>query len=251
MTLEQFATDIHSGKNEGLVIGKGKRNYTLWSYWVNGYKIYYTFKKMLSSDIDKVTGQYPDVFVFEDLESNWRAQAELTGLVNKIRRDLQDKTCETEATIPFGKYTGKKMSEMTDVSYLCWLCNARSDYSLIKPWLREAAKKRAIGLNAVDVFGCLVDPNSDREWDKNTYNIYNSVKSHENIVYTASRNDGTCDSYFFIELPQYHTSSYYGVASYLNVDGKAKKAKGLKINIYDYEVEDNFRIKVKGFYVMR
>jgi hypothetical protein len=62
MELRDFAIAIEHGQSEGRIIGKGKRNYTLWEYDAVGFKIYYKFIKVLSSSRMVVEEGWPNIY---------------------------------------------------------------------------------------------------------------------------------------------------------------------------------------------
>jgi len=254
MELKDFAIAIEHGQSEGFVIGKGKRNYTLWEYKVTGFKIYYRFIKMLSSSRMIVEQNWPNIFICETLESDWHTQAALTRRINDIRVEVRTQEQEAKGTIPFGKYKGKQVKDC-DLSYLCWLASAHTKdedhVDGIDSWIRDEARIWASRQGALIIGGRYVDPNGDSRFDKNTVMLHQAVQNKMPIQYTAEQNDGGIWSAYQIILPtQIVGHPYYGTCTCLLVDGSPRRAKGLLITILDYEVEQA-TIRVKKFIVAK
>lgn len=241
-----IANEIYNGVNNGMVIGKGKKNYTLYKFQVvDGWKIYYTFVKILSSSLDKVSDEYPDALLYEGLSNNWHTQASLTHSIMSVVRSLKEAATKEACMITFGKYKGQKVNELTDVDYLCWLVSNIDT----KEWMREMAEKRAMELGAIKIGNSLIYLNGSNKFNANTAIVYNAIQNNEPIVYVADKNDGCLWNAYNIALPTIPVGHpYYGMCNCLFVDGKAKKAKGYKIIIFDYEVNGSY-IKVNNFAV--
>lgn len=242
--VETIAHTIQNGVMSDRLIsitqGKTRTSYALWSYQVDGYHIYYKFHKMISAAAAQELGHT----MAEGLTADWRTQAALTRQINAVRNTMQEAT----ATMPFGKYKGQRIDELTDLDYLCWLVNLEN----IDGWIRETARECAISLGCLVVGGYCIDPNSENRFNRNTTIIYNAIQNHENIRYVAEQNNGGLWSAYTIDLPTITVGhSRYGMCECLNIDNRARKAKGLTITIYDYEVVGGCRIQVNGFYVLR
>lgn len=157
--------------------------------------------------------------------------------------------------MPFGKHKGQRLDEMTDLDYLCWLCNQgtkeEGDINGLDEWIRTAARKRAIELDAIQIGGYYIDPNGISPFNKNSMLIYMAINNHLPIVYFADHNDGSIWSAYNIKLPTVAVGHpYYGVCNCLKINDQARKVKGMLITIYEYEVEGN-DITVKRFGVNR
>ena len=254
MELKDFAIAIEHGQSEGLVIGKGKRNYTLWEYKVLGFKIYYKFVKMLSGSRMVVEQNWPNVFICETLGSDWHTQATLTSSINDTRTEVRTKEQEAKGEIPFGKFKGKQVKDC-NLSYLCWLANSRTKdedhVEGIDSWIRDEARIWASRHGALIIDGCYVDPEGIDRFNKNSTMIYRAVQNKMPIQYVAEWNNGGIWSAYQIILPtQIVGHPYYGTCKCLLVDGAPRKAKGLLITILDYEVE-HATIQVKKFIVAK
>jgi len=254
MELKDFAITIEHGQSEGRVIGKGKRNYTLWEYKAVGFKIYYRFVKMLSSSRMIVEESWPNTFICETLGSDWHTQAALTYSINDIRTEIRTKEQEAKGEIPFGKYKGKQVKDC-DLSYLCWLANSHTKdedrVNGIDSWIRDEARVWASRHGALIIGGCYVNPEGNDRFSKNTIMLYRAVQNKMPIQYFAEQNDGGIWSAYQIILPTQGVGHpYYGVCTCLLVDGAPRRAKGLLITILDYEVEQA-TIRVKRFVVVK
>ena len=251
-SIQALAQAINDGVTTGQVIGQGKKNYTLWSFRVDGYKIYYKFIKMLSSSLEVVRETYPDIHVFPELESDWHTQARLTHNINETRKQLLNANSETAGVMPLGKYKGQKISEMTDTNYLSWLGSQTTfegDPESIELWIWELARKRCEELGLIVIGERVVDITSDSPFAKNTSIVYNAIQEHKPIQYVATGNDGSLWCAYNINTPRRTVGHpFYGQCTCLLIDGQPKKAKGMTITIYDYDVE-GININVKGFCV--
>jgi hypothetical protein len=241
-----------NGTTNGFVIGRGKRNYTLWAFRVDGWKIYYTHLGALKA---AALTQHEDTLIVDGLSANWHTQAELTSKIHSIIRQLRTEQAAASQVIPFGKFKGTRVNEVQDLSYLCWLANQDTKdncYNGIDTWLKESATRIAEERGAIRIGQALVDPNDNKNrLVVNSLNIYRAIQANAPIEYIAEQNSGNLWSLYTIGLPTISIGhSYYGVCECLDVDGKARKVKGFQIHIYDYTVEDT-RIKVNGFYVTR
>lgn len=252
-SIQAIAQEINEGMTSGQVIGRGKKNYTLWNFTVQGYRIYYKFVKMLSSSLEVVTASYPGVHIFEGLESDWHTQARLTGSINDMRHQLHNEESEQKGVMPFGKYKGMKINEIEDRSYICWLASQtmdkEEDPNAIEPWLWFMARERARQLKLITVGNQVLDPTAPTEYVRDTLSVKIAVDDGRPIIYNASSNDGRLWCAYNINIPSVEVGHpYYGTCRCCLVDGKPKKVKGRLITIYDYEV-DGANINVKGFSV--
>jgi hypothetical protein len=253
MELRDFAIAIEHGQSEGRIIGKGKRNYTLWEYDAVGFKIYYKFVKVLSSSRMVVEEGWPNIFICDTLGSDWHTQAALTRSINDIRVEIRAKEQEAKGIIPFGKHKGKQVQDC-DLSYLCWLANQSTKEESsdgLDCWIRDSARIWASRKGALIIGGCYIDPDGENRFDKNTVLLYRDIQKKMPIQYFAEQNDGSIWSAYQIILPTREVGHpYYGTCKCLLVDGAPRKAKGLLITILDYEVEQA-TIQVKKFVVAK
>lgn len=260
-TIQTIARNIYNGSNNGMFIsikgGKTRNSYSLWEYnLIDGWKLTFTFHKMVG--IKAVTeGEYSLIPRLTEmlLTADWHTQASVAHCIMNEVKALKNAANEESGEIPFGKYKGTKISDITDLSYLCWLGNSATkdeDWRGVESWIKEAAIKRANVLGAVQIGNSLIDLNdTNNQFNKNTAQIYKAVQNHEPIEYIAETNDGGIWNAYGIILPTVAVGhSYYGVCQCLKVDGRARKVKGMVINIYDYTVENGV-ITAHNFVVNR
>ena len=112
-------------------IGFTKQYYTLWEvtsedvyttingqHRRSGTKVLYTYYQNLSKDEDKAKERFEEITGEKAPEVNTDLFGRNSSFENFIPHDPYDK-----GEFPKGKYTGKKISECTDIKYLLWAYN--------------------------------------------------------------------------------------------------------------------------------
>lgn len=248
--INAIAQSIIDGQTSGQLVsikpGKTRNSFSLYEYNViDGWKIRYNFIKIIGSKA--VENEYAEIPRVVALTADWHTQASLSHQIMAMVKNLRSEAAATAQVLPFGKYKGQRIDEINDLSYLCWIANNND----VEGWIKTAAKDRALFLGGVMIGQSLIDINDENRYNKNTAGIYHSIEAGEPIEYVAEQNDGNIWSAYRIELPCKAVGHpYYGVCYCLDIEGKAKRAKNMKITIYDYIVEDNV-IKVNGFFATK
>ena len=257
-TIQTIARNLYNGFVHGILIsiktGKTRNNYSLWEYdLIDGWKLTFKFVKMVG--IKAVEGEYCQVARVLNLTADWHTQASLSRDIMNEVKILKDADIIASGEMPFGKYKGVKVSDLTDLSYLCWLANSllkeEDQQKGIDGWIKSEAITRAEQLGAIKIGQYMIDLDGENRFNKNTSMIHKAIETHKEISYVAEGNDGSIWSAYRIILPTFIVGNpYHGTCCCLNVDGKARRAKGWKIVIYDYDVEDCI-VRVNGFFIER
>lgn len=250
-----------------LVIGFANKYYTLWDVIEhienNGYSKYvwytYSFIKNISMDKEKTFNSYPNINFDETLKGKT-----ITFITEK--KEVWDNV----DTFRYGRYKGKKITEINDIKYIEWYYNNIWD---------EEHKKYIIGIlidngysfdivkwvdsdNIEHESKCLIDPKTKIELDKSNirFNVLkNSVKNNEIIEIKFLKNLDSNGNYYDNNII-YHFNNYdlktYNGYDYalpiLNNKSKRIKNKTIKITNYTYvEIDNNLEINIENFEIIK
>lgn len=262
-------------EGRGFVIGKADKRYTLWSYEyeVDGpkrfLKLHYVHN--LSADRDKVAIKWPGVTIWESLRGKyWRIEVEPK---NKVKATMTTpdvkptpKTWEDYTEIPFGKYKGTSIQDITDCDYWCWMANkAREEQGMTingeRVDFKPLFEKMAAQTGGEKLFGYYwLNKNRNEGWCQNMRTIAKAIETGEPFSFVAEKND--YNFYFGVPIifkPEdtYEFYTYYGGGRFLVITDKKgnrknKRTKGKTIEITDYtyvkeEGQDRGKILVNTF----
>jgi hypothetical protein len=255
----------------GYVIGKASKRYTLWSY---NYIVEGTRRELqlhyvhnLSDNRDKVAHKFPGVVIWESLRGNHHQVV----IENKKQSSTpstpsKPKTWEDYTEIPFGKYQGKSIKDITDCDYWCWMANkAQEGESMViegekidfKPLFEMMAEKT--GGEKLFGYYWLRKDRMDK-WCIDMRNVSKAVETGSPFSFVADKNDSS----FYIGVPiifkpedTYEFYTYYGGGRFLvvtdkkgNRKNKRTKGKTIEITSYKYIINEESgrgRIEVESF----
>lgn len=258
--------------SEGYVIGKASKRYTLWSYQyeVEGnsrmLKLHYIHN--LSSDRNKVLQRWPNTTIWESLRGATSYSLTVPSSSHSSSSTPSEvkppKTWMDFDIIPFGKYKGTSIKDVTDCGYWCWMANKtqEGDYMTIDGedvYFKPLFEKMAQETGGQKMFGKWMS-NEDTPYLNNVRNIYKAVQTGEPFSFIADKND--CSFFYgcpIIFKPEdtYSFYTYYGGGRFLvvtdkkgNRKNKRTNGKTIEITSYKYIKDDNDergRIEVESF----
>ena len=257
----------------GYVIGKADKRYTLWSYnyVFDGDKrtLQLHYVHNLSDNKDKVAIKFPGVTIWESLRGNYHQVV----IENKKQTPApstpsKHKTWEDYTEIPFGKYKGTSIKDITDCDYWCWMANKSQDGQGMmvdgemvdfKPLFEMMAEKTG----GEKLFGYYwVRKDRNEKWCNDMRVVSAAVETGAPFSFVADKNDYS----FYVGVPiifkpedTYEFYTYYGGGRYLvvtdkkgNRKNKRTKGKTIEITSYKYIINEETgrgRIEVESFNV--
>lgn len=243
----------------GTILGKANTMYTAYTYNIaevsdfDGKHQYYTvtckFAKIVSKSLEKVQKLYPNVPVNEALHG----------------RLLSEKVCKSEPTgetraasydnphdyFKFGKYTGKKFTEVDDRSYMCWYYNKLNWNDSEQAMFQVELAKRLEELDAICFCGCYFDEfTPEVGWLKNI--IDDTTKAPFEFTVKCNLDDeGVVPVTANIVLQFAYTKNLYTPYGNQTLPcsgdfGKSKRVKGKKIRVTKYSIWNNMEDSTYG-----
>ena len=274
-TRENVALMLSEVLTEGMgyVIGKGNKRYTLWSY---NYIVEGTRRELqlhyvhnLSENRDKVVAKFPGVTIWESLRGNYHQvviEEKKQSAPSKPSTPSKRKTWEDYSEIPFGKYQGRAINDITDCDYWCWMANkAKEGQGMMidgemvdfKPLFEMMAEKTG----GEKLFGYYwVRKSRNEKWCNDMRVVSAAVETGAPFSFVADKNDYS----FYLGVPvvfkpedTYEFYTYYGGGRFLvitdkkgNRKNKRTKGKTIEITSYKYIINEESgrgRIEVESF----
>ena len=243
-----------------LAIGFSGKYYSLWEgkvvtrtmEWGSETRRYYSFKKLLGKNLDKIKAAYPGVEINEKL--------------NGRRRNFEEfdkRIISSPNHFHFGKYARTRIDECEDLNYLEWYVEQITDnkehLDVVTRYLEKNGYeiswcgKKIYLLNPIEI--------KRRGLTKDKYkDILKKIETGEPIFIAPDKNlngDGVYYNpnmeitYKFKEFSHYYGGGYWYTLPTINGTGKRIKFKNVTITKYTYEFDEkgNLIINVDEFNV--
>lgn len=237
-------------------IGFGGKYYTLWEIVPevieeDGYKKiinWYYFVKNLSKHREKAIAQYPDASIMMNLNSGMYVYK-----TTKIEWLTNDR-------FRFGKYKGKKFSDINDVNYTEWYfkaCQAQKDDRLHYEELMKFLQK--FGYTFVVTEDSIIPQMTTPEEHvlvatetRNVRNIMSTLTKKLPVSFVPTSNISEDGEYFdngiIYKFPEVKMNHYNGFRYYMpviNGKGKRIKNKTVEVSEYEFSMKDIHTVEVR------
>lgn len=102
----------------GFVIGRADKRYTLWRYSKNDDQIKIGYVQVLSNKRHRVELKFPGVYICEELRGEHRMILERKKTNNSSKKASAPKSIEDFEIIPFGNFSGMRIKEASDKQWV-------------------------------------------------------------------------------------------------------------------------------------